>query len=207
MNARSLVTAFLLAGALSACSAPQPGASSEASAQPSATASAAPTDSALPVGSVPPTAAPTAAPTTAPTTAPSTEPGGKLAGPYSLTLKQTGGIAGMRMETVIDTATKKINYGGPRNQKVEARDLLPDDIKGLTRVLEAADIETFRKLKGPPVADAFEYTITVTTGGKDYVASWQDGTTAPASFESVRMAVTKLREAKFSSNPTGAPSR
>lgn len=205
MKASSLLTASLLAGALAACSAPQPGPSSESGAPPSA----APTDTGLPVGTVAPTSTATATtpPTAAPTTAPSTEPGGKLAGPYSLTFKQTGGIAGMRMETVIDTATKKINYGGPRNQKVEARDLLPDDIKGLTRVLEAADIETFRKVKGAAVADAFEYTITVTTGGKDYVASWSDGSTPPASFESVRMAVTRLREAKFSSNPTGAASR
>jgi hypothetical protein len=208
MKARSLLSAFLIAGSLAACSAPQPGASSESSAQP--TASPATADTALPVGTVTATATATvtAPPTAAPTATQSTEPNTKITAPYVLMFQQTGGIAGLRMETVIDTAAKKISYSGPRGQTAQSRDLTPEDIRGISRALEEANVETFRKLKGPPVADAFEYTITVRTGGKEYVASWHDGTTPPDAYQNVRTAVNKLREAKFSSSPTtGAPDR
>lgn len=161
----------------------------------------------------PPTAVPTvtAAPTGASsvTDAPTSTaaPEGKLAGPYVLVFQQSGGIAGMLMETVIDAGARRITYGGMRNQKPETRDLTAEDIAAITRALEDARFATFPgKIKGGPVADAFTYTITLRTGGKEYMVSWDDGTNVPEAYSAVRGAVNAVRASRFGGTPPrGAP--
>ncbi len=160
---------------------------------------AAPTVTAAPTGASSVTDAPAGTGTAAPE--------GKLAGPYVLVFEQSGGIAGMRMETVIDAGTRRITYGGMRNQKPETKDLTAEDIAAITRALEDARFATFPgKIKGGPVADAFSYTLTLRAGGKEYMVSWEDGTTVPESYSAVQSAVNAVRASRFGgAPPRGAP--
>lgn len=194
MKTIHLLAVSLFAASVAACSTPPPVSSESAGPQPTS----------------PPSATATTPGSATPTTAPGpTEPGDTLAAPYVLTFKQTGGIAAMNMETVIDSAAKRITYGGPRNNQPQSADLTADEVKGLTRVLQDAKLATFHAVKAGTVADAFSYSISVKTGGRDFVASWSDGSPGvPESYEAVRTAVTKLRDSKFSGKPAaGAPSK
>jgi len=198
MKAQRLASAFVaasLAGSLAACSDPQtPASTTGTPATATATATAASTSVA--------TAAPSA--TAAPDSA------DKLPEPYTLTYVQTGGIAGLHMELVVDTAAKKISYAGLRNNQPQSKDLTPDDLAPLSRALEEARYATFHgPLKGTPFPDAFSYALTLKAAGKDYNVSWTDGTTVPAPLAAVRSALAKLRDAKFPTKATspGAPDK
>jgi hypothetical protein len=187
---------------LVACTEPQTPASDGAgttAATTAPTATAAPTLTAVPTGAASITDTPSA-PSTA--TATASAPVEKVTAPYVLVFHQTGGIAGMHMETIIDTAAKRITYGGLRNQRPETRELAADDIATITRALEAARLTTFPgKIKGGPVADAFTYTITVKTGGKEYMVSWDDGTNVPEPYSNLRSAVNAVRASRFGGEP------
>jgi hypothetical protein len=208
----SLLPAVL--GALVACTEPQ----TPVSEGPTTEGTAAPTITAAPTTETPAT---TAAPTltTVPTgassvTAPGTAtaagtaaPIEKLDAPYVLVFRQSGGIAGMLMETVVDAGAKTITYGGLRNQKPETKPLTAEDVAAITRVLEEARYAGFSgQTKGQPFPDAFSYTITVKKGGKEYTVSWYDGTTVPDAYSTVRSTVNSIRSSKFGgAPPKGAP--
>lgn len=201
MDPRKLSVSLLCASLLAACSEPQTPDNTGATS--ATTGASVPTQTAATSTQVAPTVPP---PGSTPPTA-TAGPIEKLSGPYVLTFQQSGGIAGMRMETVIDTAKKTITYGGPRNQKPESREISAEDIAAVTRALEEARFAAFPgKIKGGPVADAFTYTITLRAGGKEYMVSWEDGTSVPDSYSAVRSAVTNLRNSKFGGGtPSTAP--
>src|SRR5690242_4215766 len=112
--------------ALAACTEPQTPVS-----EGTGTATAVPTITEAPTGASSVTSAPTAA-------APD-----KLEAPYVLTFRQSGGIAGMMMEAIVDTGAKSITYGGLRNQKPETKELSADEIGRITRSLEEARYASF----------------------------------------------------------------
>lgn len=137
-------------------------------------------------------------------------PGDRLGDAYTVTLLQTGGVAGLRMETVVDAANRHITYGGPRNQRPERREITADDVKALTHIIEDAGYKSFpgriRPPKGSVLSDAFSYTITVRTGGKEYTAAWEDETPIPDSYSVLHAAIEALRVSKFDGQtPKGAP--
>ncbi|MBK8258643.1 MAG: hypothetical protein IPK82_39035 [Polyangiaceae bacterium] len=197
--ARTHVLMLLGVFAVGACTEPQ---TPEGTGTPAGTTAAPTTDTGS--SSAPTT---TAVPTSAPTTTAAPAGGDKLTAPYVVTLRQTGGIAGMNMVTVIDSAAKKITYGGPRNQNAETRDVSADEVAEITRALEAANYATFPgQIKGGAIADAFNYEVKLTTGGKDFVVSWSDGAQVSDTISAVRAAIAKLRAAKFDGvSPKSAP--
>lgn len=195
----SLLPAVLCA--LAACTEPQTPASEGAGAEAATTTpTAVPTLTAVPTGTSSVTAPATA---TATATAAPVE---KLEAPYVLTFRQEGGIAGMLMETIVDTGAKRITYGGLRNQKPEARELTAEDVEKITRAVEEARFASFPgKIKSGPIADAFTYTITVRSGGKEYMVSWSDGTNVPDAYSNLRAMVNAVRASKFDGvSPRGA---
>jgi hypothetical protein len=199
MKALHATSGLFLAVLLSACSDPQTPASSG-----SATSS--------PSGSTPSSSTATAAPATTPSagaTATQAPADDKLTQPYVLTYSQHGGIAGLRMELVLDSAAKKITYGGLRNQDPQTKELSPDEIAAITHAIEEARFNGFNgALKGAAPADAFSYAVTVKTGGQDHTVSWTDGVTVPAPLDALRTAITRLRETKFSGKAAaGAPTK
>lgn len=193
---------------LAACTEPQTPVSDGAGTPPGTTApvtTAAPTMTAVPTGASSVTDAPTA---TATATAPSASgPAEKLTPPYVLTFRQSGGIAGMLMETVIDTGARSVTYGGLRNQKPETMPLTAEDIATITRSLEEARFASFPgKIKGGVVADGFTYTFTLKAGGKEYTVSWEDGSVVPEPYSALRNAVNSVRASKFGgTSPKSAP--
>lgn len=201
MKAQRLATAFSLAATLAACTDPQTPASSP-DAAPTVTTS--PTSISAPTATATTTSVTTAAPT-APTTAAPDSPD-KLAGPYKLTYLQTGGIAGLHMELVIDTVTRKASYAGLRNNQPQTKDITAEEVAPLTRALEAARYATFHgPIKGTTFPDAFAYALTLEVGGKKHDVSWTDGTTLPDALGELRTVLAKLRDAKFPAKGT-APS-
>ncbi|MEZ4293755.1 MAG: hypothetical protein R3B70_02175 [Polyangiaceae bacterium] len=187
----------------SACTEPQtPGGGAGTASEP--TPSSAPT---APESTAAPTSDATSTPAGTSTAGTPSQPADTLNAPYVLTHRQTGGIAGMQMVTVIDAGARTITYGGPRNQKPETRPLSAEDIQNVTRALEDARYTSFPgAIKGPPVSDAFTYEIVLEAGGKKFTVSWSDGTTVPDPYARIQAAVGTLRTSMFSgSPPKGAP--
>lgn len=153
------------------------------------------------------TTAPTTSGATSTTTAPAQDVGDKLAGPYVLVFKQSGGIAGLRMETVIDSAAKTMTYGGMRNQNRETRSLSAQEVASITALVNAAGLAMLEgQLKGAAPSDAFAYEIHVETGGRKRALTWSDGAKVPAPVSHLQSAIVKLRDEKFGAGtPKGAP--
>lgn len=202
MRGMKLSTTILLPAmicALAACTEPQ---------TPTSDGAGGPAGSGTGTPAAPPTAAPGGSEAPSPTAAASTGTAAdELTAPWSLTLLQTGGIAAMRMETVVDTASRHITYGGLRNQNPETRDLSADEIQSLERAIEEARFTGFPgKIKGGAIADAFTYTITVKVGGREYTVSWEDGASVPDSYSRLQTSVDTLRTSKFDGrSPKAAP--
>lgn len=146
----------------------------------------------------------TAAPSTssAPTT--STSAGDHLTGPFLLTFRQTGGIAGFNMVTVIDSAAKTISYGGMRNQSPSTRSISAQEVAAITSAIDNAGLSTLKgDLKSPPISDAFNYSLEIRTGGATQTMTWSDGATVPPAVSTLQQALTRVREDKFPAQPTG----
>lgn len=189
MSSLPITSTIFAAVLLTACSDPQTPASS---------------------GTAAPSSTPSTSATSTETTAPSASatatqaPAGALE-PYVLTFLQTGGIAGLRMEVVLDTGAKKLSYGGLRNQQPQTKDVTPDEVAAITRALEEARFMEARvPAKPTTMSDAFSYQITVKTAGKEHSVAWTDGVEAPPAIVAVHSAITRLREAKFSTRPGAA---
>lgn len=198
MSSRRLASALVLGLSLAACASGSPSAST-GSASATATDIAATT---APSSSAPATTSAASATTAAPTSSASA-PGEHITGPYVLTAKQTGGIAAFRMETVIDSAARSITFGGPRNQRPETRPLTEPEVASLTRLLDSAGLTSFSgPIKGPPVADAFTYELSLHVGAGTRTVSWSDGASPPAAIAQIQSFVTKLRNEKFGASPT-----
>ena len=193
---KALVTAGLSIVALSftacASSAPSsPGTSAPAGGNGDSSTTAAPTTSSAPTTS-----------TSAPTT--STSAGDHLTGPFVLTLRQTGGIAGFNMLTVIDSAAKTITYGGMRNQSPSTRPISAQEVAAITSAIDAAGLSTLKgNLKSPPISDAFNYELEIRTGGATQSMKWSDGATVPQAVSMLQQTLTRVREDKFPTQPTG----
>jgi hypothetical protein len=131
-------------------------------------------------------------------------PGDKITGPYVLFMRQTGGIAALHMETTLDTAAKTITYGGLRNQKLETRDVSPEEISVITRAIDNARLSSFQgTLKGAAPADAFSYEMTIREGGREHTLKWADGAQVPPAIEQVHLALVQLRDSKFRAGGSG----
>lgn len=188
--------ALLLAAALAACSDPQTPATATGTAPTSTSTDTSAT-------SQPTSTAPVATGTTTTTTG--SDWGATMTEGYVLTFEQSGGIAGMRMVTVVDTAKKTITYGGMRNDKPETRDLAKADLDAITRAVADASPATFPGIiKGPPMADAFGYSIRIEAGGKKASVGWSDGSTVPEVYKKLEDAVFKARVNTFEGNKKGA---
>lgn len=212
MNAVRVVLGSVVALSLVACASSGPS-SSGTSTPPGAETTAGATKSAPSTGggattsSAPPsTTAPATSGATSTTTAPSQEVGDKLAGPYVLVFKQSGGIAGLRMETVIDSAAKTMTYGGMRNQNRETRSLSAQEVASITALVNAAGLAMLEgQLKGAAPSDAFAYEIHVETGGRKRALTWSDGAKVPGPVGNLQSAIVKLRDEKFGAGtPKGA---
>lgn len=213
MKAVRVVLGSMIAVSLVACASSGPS-SSGTSTPPGAETTAGATKSAPTTGagattsSAPTnTTAPATSSATSTSSAPSQEVGDKLAGPYVLVFKQTGGIAGLRMETTIDSAAKTMTYGGMRNQKRETRALSVKEIESITALVDAAGLATLDgQLKGAAPSDAFNYEIHIETGGRKRALTWSDGAKVPGPVSHVQSAIVKLRDEKFGAGtPKGAP--
>jgi len=218
MKTVRVVLGSVVAVSLVACASSGPS-TSGTSTPPGAETTAGATKSATPTGSGSTTSS-APANTTAPATsgatstgsgattssAPSQDAGDKLAGPYVLVFKQTGGIAGLRMETTIDSAAKTMTYGGMRNQNRETRSLSAQEIASITALVNAAGLAMLEgQLKGAAPSDAFAYEVHVDTGGRKRALTWSDGAKVPGPVSNLQSAIVKLRDEKFSAGtPKGA---
>lgn len=197
MRAHRIASTLLLGLSLAACASGSAG-TSQGNPTPTATGS----DTSATTSST--SATTSSASTTAPAiTSATTASNDHVSGPYVLTSKQTGGIAGFRMETAIDSAAKTITYGGPRNQRPGTQDLTEQEVTSVTSAIDAVGLSGFvGPLKGAAPADAFTYEILLRTGATTRSISWTDGVTPPAAVLALRNLVTTIRDQKFRGSPT-----
>lgn len=202
MRAHRIASLLLFGLSLAGCGSGSTGTNTGNSGSPDATSSpAGTTSSSAPATSSSSTTAPSSSTSTSSATATSSV----VAGPYVLTSKQVGGIAALRMETVIDSTAKTISFGGPRNNQPQTATLTDGEVAEITRAVNDVGLGGFGGHQKSAVADAFTYELALKFNGETRTVSWMDGTTPPAPVLELRNVVTRLREAKFRGGTKSGP--